>query len=500
MDWIDSLGSGLSVALTAQNLACAFAGCLLGTLTGVLPGLGAAAAIAMLLPWVHALDATAALILLAGVFCGVQHGGATRAIAAQASGLSLSAVTAIEGRPLALQGRAGVALAVAALGSWFAGCAGAAILAGVAPLLASLALGFAPADRFALMVLALISSVVLASGSQLKSLAMTVLGLLLSMVGADALSGTQRFSLGVPELDGGISFVVLAVGLFVLSDIVDQLARPAAPPETIIRDVNGLWPGRKDAQETGPAVLRGSALGALMGLLPGGGEWRAAAASYSMEKRLAGALGRFGKGDLRGVAGPESARSAAARTSFIPVLALGLPLNAVTALLMGAMLIKGVLPGPQLIASQPLLWWGLVASMGMAPLMLLMINVPLIGVWSRLLALPYRHVFAAVTLLCCVGVYALRGSAFDVYAMALVAAAGYVLRKLGCDLVPLLLGFVLGPRMEVELHGALSQGDWGTFVSHPISAGLLAAAALLLVAVFLPSTSRERRAVFHDVD
>ena len=502
MDGINSLALGLGVALTAHNLACAFAGCLLGTLSGVLPGLGAAAAIAMLLPWVHALDATAVLIVLAGVFCGVQHGGGIRAILGQVPGTSPSAVAALEGHPMARQGRAGAALAVAALGSWFAGCVGTAVIAGVAPLLSSLALGFAPADRFALVVLALTGAVVMASGSRLKSLAMTVLGLLLSMVGADALSGTQRLGLGVPELSGGISFVVIAVGLFALSDVIDQLAHPAGQHEAITRDVNGLWPGRKDAQEAAPAVLRGTALGALRGLLPGVAALRASWASYAMEKRLAGARGRFGKGDIRGVAGPESARSAGAQSSFIALLALGIPLNAVMALVMGALLIKGIQPGPQLIGSQPSLWWGLIASMGIAQTMLLMLNVPLIGVWIRLLTVPYRHVFAAVTLLCCIGVYALRGSAFDVGLMAGFAAAGYVLRQLGCDLVPLLLGFVLGPSMEGQLRGALalSQGDWGTFVSHPLSAGLLAAAALLLVAVLLPSTSRERDTAFHDAD
>lgn len=502
MDGMNSLATGLGVAFTAQNLACAFAGCLLGILSGVLPGLGAAAAIAMLLPWVHALDATPTLIVLAGVFCGVQHGGGIRAILGHVPGTSPSAVAALEGHPMALQGRAGAALAVAALGSWFAGCLGTAFIASVAPLLSTLALGFGPAEQFALMVLALIGAVVVASGSRLKSLAMAVLGLLLSMVGADALSGAQRLGFGVPELSGGISFVVLAVGLFALSDVIDQLAHPAGQHEAITRDVSGLWLSRKDAHEAGPAVLRGTALGLLMGLLPGVAALRASWASYAMEKRLAGARGRFGKGDLRGVAGPESARCAGAQTSFIALLALGIPLNAVMALLMGALLIKGAQPGPQLIGGQPLLWWGLIASMGIGQLMLLVLNVPLIGVWSRLLSLPYRHVFVPVTLLCCIGVYALRGSAFDVGLMAGFAAAGYALRQLGCDLVPLLLGFVLGPQMEGQLHGALalSQGEWSTFVSHPLSAGLLAAAALLLVAVFLPSTSRERRAAFHDAD
>ncbi len=501
MDWIHPLAQGWDAALTAHNLAFALAGCLFGTLIGILPGLGAAAAIAMLLPWVHALDATAALTLLAGVFFGVQRGAATRAILGPAPGTLTSAVTSIEGHPMARQGRAAVALTAAALGSGFAACVGLAFIAAVAPLLSALALGLEPADHVALMVLALVGAAVTAAGTRLKALAMVVLGLLLSLVGTDASSGAQRFSLGVPDLSGGIGFVVLAVGLFALSDVIHRLAQPGERSEVVAGEIGGLWPERKDAREAGPAVRRGAVIGSLRGLLPGASALGASRASYALEKRLAGEFGRFGKGDIRGVAGPEAAHSAAAQTSFLPVLVLGIPLNAVMAMVMGAMLIKGVQPVPPLIATHPQLWWALIVSMGLSQVMLVMINVPLLGLWIRLLKLPDRHVFAAITLLCCVGVYALRGSAFDVCLMSFFAAAGYFLRQLRCDLVPLLLGFVLGPRMEAQLHDALalSHGQWGTFVSEPLSAALLAAAALLLVWGLLPSSGR-RLAFLHDAD
>jgi TctA family transporter len=502
MDWIHPLTLGLGVALTPQNLACAVAGGVLGLLIGVLPGLGVAAAIAMLLPSVHGLEATPALILLAGVYAGARYGGASAAILGHVPGPSSLAATAIEGHSMARQGRAGVALTVATLSSLFAAGVGTALIAGVAPLLSALALAFEPADAFALMTLGLIGAAVMAPGSLLKALAMAVLGLLLSQVGPDPSPGTQRFSLDLPGLSDGIGLAVLAIGLIGLGDIIRHLGQPAALREAVTDSVHARWPSRQDAQECGPAVLRGTALGALMGLLPGAGAWRASSASGSMEKKIAGARGRFGKGDVRGVAGPESAHSAGAQTSFIAVLALGLPLNAVMALMAGALLIQGLPPGPQLIASHPQLLWGLLGSMWVGQLVLAVVNLSLTGWWLRLLAVPYRHVFPVLTLLCCIGVYTLRGSSFDLYLVAFVAACGYAFHKLGCETAPLLLGFVLGPRMEDQLRGALrmSDGDWSLFLARPLSAALLVAAAGLLLAGLLPATRRERGAAFHDAD
>lgn len=498
MDLLSNLALGFGVAFTLQNLAYAFAGCLLGTLIGVLPGLGPVATIAMLLPSIYGLDATPALIMLAGIYYGAQYGGSTTAILINVPGESSSVVTAIDGYQMARQGRAGAALAAAGLGSFFAGCVGTIIIAAFAPPLTELAFKFGPQEYFSLMVLGLIGAVVLASGSLLKAISMIILGLTLAQVNTDVISGTARYSFNIPELTDGINFVVIAMGIFGFGEIIANLGQPPEHREVFTKEVKGLWPTRQDFQQAWPSVLRGTSLGSLLGVLPGGGALLSSFAAYTLEKKLAGVTGRFGKGDIRGVAGPEAANNAGAQTSFIPMLTLGIPPNAVMALMVGAMTIKGIQPGPQVMTSNPELFWGLIASMWVGNLMLVILNLPLIGIWIKLLTVPYRFLFPAITLFCCIGVYTLNNNNFDVYMTAIFAVIGYVFYKLGCEGAPLLLGFILGPMMEENLRRALllARGDWSTFIVRPLSAGLLIAAALMVVIVMLPSVKKKREVAF----
>jgi TctA family transporter len=409
-------------------------------------------------------------------------------------------VTAIDGYQMARQGRAGAALATAALGSFFAGCVGTVIIAGFAPPLTELAFKFGPAEYFSLMVLGLIGAVVLASGSLLKAISMIILGLLLAQINTDVISGTARYSFDIPQLTDGIGFVVIAMGVFGFGEIIANLGRPSEHREVFTKEVKGLWPSGDDFKKAWPAVIRGTSLGSLLGVLPGGGALLSSFAAYTVEKKLAGANGTFGKGDIRGVAGPESANNAGAQTSFIPMLTLGIPPNAVMALMVGAMTIKGIQPGPQVMTSNPQLFWGLIASMWVGNAMLVILNLPLIGMWIKLLTVPYRFLFPAITLFCCIGVYSLNNSTFDVYLTALFAFVGYVFFKLGVEPAPLLLGFILGPMMEENLRRALllSRGDWTTFVTRPLSSGLLIAAALLIVIVSLPAIRKKREVAFSE--
>ncbi len=498
MELLNNLMLGFGVAFTLTNLAYAFFGCVLGTLIGVLPGLGPVATIAMLLPSIYALDATPALIMLAGIYYGAQYGGSTTAILINVPGESSSVVTAIDGYQMARQGRAGPALAAAGLGSFFAGCVGTVIIAAFAPPLTELAFKFGPQEYFSLMVLGLIGSVVLASGSLLKAVATIILGLTLAQINTDVISGTARYSFDIPELTDGIGFVVIAMGVFAFGEIIANLGQPAEHREVFTSEVKGLWPTKQDFKDAWPAVVRGTGLGSILGVLPGGGALLASFAAYTLEKKMAGANGRFGKGDIRGVAGPESANNAGAQTSFIPMLTLGIPPNAVMALMVGAMTIKGIQPGPQVMTSNPQLFWGLIASMWIGNLMLVVLNLPLIGIWIKLLTVPYRYLFPAITLFCCIGVFTLNNNNFDVYMTAIFAVIGYAFYKLSCEGVPLLLGFILGPMMEENLRRALllSRGDWSTFVVRPLSAGLLIAALLLVVVVMLPSIKKRREEAF----
>jgi TctA family transporter len=502
MDLLNNLALGFSVAFTLQNLLYAFGGALLGTLIGVLPGLGPVATIAMLLPSIYALEPTPALIMLAGIYYGSQYGGSTTAILINVPGESASVVTAIDGYQMARQGRAGAALAAAGLGSFFAGCVGTVIIAAFAPPLTELAFKFGPAEYFSLMVLGLIGAVVLASGSLIKAICMILLGLLLGQINTDVISGVPRFSFDVPELTDGIGFVAIAMGVFGFGEIIANLGQPAENREVFTKDVKGLWPTKKDFQQAWPAVLRGTALGSILGVLPGGGALLSSFAAYTVEKKLAGKDGKFGQGDIRGVAGPESANNAGAQTSFIPMLTLGIPPNAVMALMVGAMTIKGIQPGPQVMTSNPELFWGLIASMWVGNAMLIVLNLPLIGIWIKLLTVPYRILFPAILTFCCIGLYTLNNNNFDVYMAVGFGVVGYIFYKLSCEPAPLLLGFILGPMMEENLRRALllSRGDWSTFMTRPLSAGLLIAAALMIVVVSLPSISNRREEAFKDAD
>ena len=500
MELLDHLALGFSAAFTLQNLLYAFIGCLLGTLIGVLPGIGPVATIAMLLPATYALPPVSALIMLAGIYYGAQYGGSTTAILVNLPGESSSVVTVIDGYQMARRGRAGPALAAAGLGSFFAGCVGTLILAAFAPPLTEIAFKFGPAEYFSLMILGLIGAVVLASGSLLKAIAMIVLGLLMGLVGTDVNSGVARFSFDIPELTDGIGFVAIAMGVFGYGEIIANLSRPEEDREVFTAKVSGLMPTGEDFKRMIPAVLRGTALGASLGILPGGGALLAAFAAYTIEKKTKLQPGEvpFGKGNIRGVAAPEAANNAGAQTSFIPLLTLGIPPNAVMALMVGAMTIHNIQPGPQVMTSNPELFWGLIASMWLGNAMLIILNLPLIGMWIKLLSVPYKYLFPAIVLFCAIGVYSTNNNTFDIWMVGIFGLVGYTFFKLGCEPAPLLLGFILGPMMEENLRRALllSRGDWSVFVTRPISLGLLAAAALLLVIVLLPAVKSKREEAF----
>jgi TctA family transporter len=502
MELFNNLALGFGVAFTAQNLMYAFIGCLLGTVIGVLPGIGPLATIAMLLPATYALPPVAALIMLAGIYYGAQYGGSSTAILVNLPGESSSVVTTIDGYQMARNGRAGPALAAAGLGSFFAGCVGTLILAAFAAPLTELAFKFGPAEYFSLMILGLIGAVVLAAGSLLKAIAMIVLGLLLGMIGTDVNSGVARFSFDIPELTDGVGFIVIAMGVFGYGEIISNLGKHASERQVFTANVTGLWPTKEDFRNMMPAVLRGTALGSLLGILPGGGAVMAAFAAYTIEKKTQLRPGEvpFGKGNIRGVAAPEAANNAGAQTSFIPLLTLGIPPNAVMALMVGAMTIHNIQPGPQVMTSNPELFWGLIASMWIGNLMLIILNLPLIGIWIKLLSVPYRWLFPSIVLFCAIGVFSTNNNTFDIWMVAIFGVVGYLFIKLGTEPAPLLLGFILGPMMEEYLRRALllSRGDWSVFVTRPLSASLLAGAVLLLVLVLMPSVKSKREEAFVD--
>ena len=500
MELYDNLALGFGVAFTFQNLIYAFIGCLLGTLIGVLPGIGPLATIAMLLPATYGLPPVAALIMLAGIYYGAQYGGSTTAILVNLPGESSSVVTVIDGYQMARKGRAGPALAASGLGSFFAGCVGTLVIAAFAPPLTEVALSFGPSEYFALMVLGLIGAVVLASGSLIKALAMIVLGLLIGLVGTDVNSGVARFSFDIPELTDGISFVAIAMGVFGYGEIINNLSHGDDKRDVFSGEVKGLMPTKEDFKRMIPAVLRGTALGSMLGILPGGGSVLSSFAAYTIEKKTKLRPGEvpFGQGNIRGVAAPEAANNAGAQASFIPLLTLGIPPNPVMALMVGAMTIHNIQPGPQVMTANPELFWGLIASMWIGNAMLVILNLPLIGIWVKLLTVPYRWLFPAIVLFCAIGVYSTNNNNFDIWMVALFGLIGYIFIKLGCEPAPLLLGLVLGPMMEEYLRRAMliSRGDWSVFVTRPISASLLAAAVLLLIIVLLPSIKKKREEAF----
>jgi putative tricarboxylic transport membrane protein len=499
MDLLSNLALGLHTAVTGANLAYCFGGVLLGTLIGVLPGIGPVPTIAMLLPITYTLPPISALIMLAGIFYGAQYGGSTTSILVNLPGEASSVVTCLDGHQMARQGRAGAALAIAAIASFFAGTVSTVVLAAAGPWLGRLAITFGPAEYFSLMVLGLAGAVVLAHGSLLKSVGMTVLGLTLGLVGTDVNSGALRYTFGIPELGDGIGFVIIAMGVFGFAEIINNLTAGTSR-DVVAARIEGLWPGRKDLRRAAPAIVRGTVLGSLLGVLPGGGAMLSSFAAYALEKKLSKEPGRFGRGAIEGVAAPEAANNAGAQTSFIPMLTLGIPGNSVMALMVGALMIHNIQPGPQVMTGNPELFWGLVASMWIGNLMLVVLNLPLIGIWVKLLALPYRFMYPAILLFSAIGTYSLNNNTFDVFMAAGFGLLGWVFHLLECPPAPLLLGSILGPMMEENLRRTLliSGGDASVFFSRPISLGLLVATAALVVLIALPTLRSKREEAFQE--
>jgi putative tricarboxylic transport membrane protein len=496
-DLVSNLSLGFGVALSLQNLGLAFLGCLVGTLIGVLPGVGPIATIAMLLPITFGLDPTGALIMLAGIYYGAQYGGSTTAILVNIPGEATSVVTALDGHQMARQGRAGVALGVAAIGSFFAGTVATLVIAALGAPLTGLALVFGPAEYFSLMLMGLVFAVVLARGSILKAIAMILVGVLLSTVGTDLETGEERMTFGLPFLADGIDFAVLAMGIFGVAEILRNLDH-TEHRDVVHKAIGRLLPSKDDFKQSYKPVLRGTVIGAILGILPGNGAVLGPFAAYTVEKKLAKDPSRFGRGAIEGVAGPESANNAGAQTSFIPLLTLGIPPNAVMALMVGAMTIHGIIPGPQVMTKNPSLFWGMIASMWIGNLLLLIINLPLVGLWVRLLKVPYRLMFPAILMFCCIGIYSINSLPTDVMFIGFFGIVGYALIKFGFEPAPMLLGFVLGKLMEENLRRALliSRGDMMTFLDHPISAGLLAVALVILALALLPTIRKGRDEVF----
>jgi TctA family transporter len=499
MEIFDGILLGFSVAVTPTALLFCFTGCVLGTLIGVLPGIGPSATIAMLLPITLTLDPVTGLIMLAGIYYGAQYGGSISAILVNLPGEPSSAVTSLDGHQMARQGRAGVALAVAAIGSFVAGTIATTIVAVASPLLSQLALQFGAPEYFALTLLGVVLIVILSQGSALKGFAMAVFGLILGLVGTDVFTSAERFTFGLDELGSGINFIAVSIGVFGIAEILRNLEQPEGGTRLMAR-INRLLPTREDMKRAFAPILRGTALGAVLGVLPGGGAFLASFASYAVEKRLSKRPEEFGKGAIEGVAGPESANNAGAQTSFIPMLTLGIPSNAVMALMIGGMIVQGVVPGPRVIVQQPDLFWGLVASMWIGNAMLLILNLPLVGVWVSMLKIPYSILFPGIVAFCCIGTFSANGSELELYILAAAGGLGYIFSRVGCPPAPFLLGFILGPLVEEHFRRAMliSEGNAWVFVERPISAVLLITALVLAAVTFVPQMLRVRTGVFGD--
>jgi putative tricarboxylic transport membrane protein len=499
-DILSNIAMGFGIALTWQNLGLCLFGCIIGTAIGVLPGIGPLTTMAMILPVTFWLSPVGALITLSGVFYGAQYGGSTTAILVKIPGETSSVITVLDGYAMAQRGQAGPALAIAALGSLFAGSVVTLLIAVGGPPLAKVALLFQSADYVSVMLLGLVSAVVLAHGSVLKAVGMIVLGVLLGLVGTDVTTGAYRMTMGMDVLFDGIGFVPLSMGLFGLAEIMVNLEAAAGAQSRPAKTVSGLMPSLSELKRSFPAMVRGTAIGTAFGILPGGGPTIAAFSAYSLEKKVSATPERFGKGAIEGVAAPESANNAAAQACFIPMLSLGIPPNALMALMIGAMMVHGIVPGPEIISKQPTLFWGLIASMWLGNLMLVILNLPLIGIWVRLLRVPYAYLFPTILILCCIGTYTLNSSTGDVIIMTVFGVIGYAFRKLDCEPAPLLLGLVLGPMLEENFRRAmvLSDGNWSVFVARPISLAFLLLAAALLLAVTLPNVRRRREEAFHE--
>jgi len=500
MEVLDNLILGAQVAFTWQNVLYCLVGVLLGTLIGVLPGIGPVPTIAMLLPITFNLDPVAALIMLSGIYYGTQYGGSTTAILVNLPGEAASVVTVLDGHQMARQGRAGPALAIAAIGSFVAGCVATLVIATAAPPLAEFALKFGPWEYFSLMVLGLVAATVLAHGSLLKAICMVVLGLLLGLIGTDVNSGVLRYTFEIPELADGIGFVLVAMGMFGVTEIVTNLEQ-GAKREVFLGKVKHLFPSKEDLKRSWGAILRGTAVGSVLGILPGGGALLSSFAAYTVEKKWSKHPEEFGKGAIEGVAGPESANNAGAQTSFIPMLTLGIPGNPVMALMIGALMIQGIAPGPQVMTDKPELFWGLIASMWLGNAMLVILNLPLIGIWIKLLTVPYRFLFPSILVFMSVGVFAYSNNPWDCLIMAVFGVFGYVCVKLECEPAPLILGFILGPLMEEYLRRAmlLSRGDPTLFINpaeKPLSFSFLLTSLLLIAVIALPGIRKKRAEVF----
>ncbi len=499
MEVLSNLALGFSVAFSPINLFWCFMGAFIGTAIGVLPGVGPVATMALLLPVTYLLTPEGALIMLAGIYYGAQYGGSTTAILVNLPGEASSVVTALDGYAMARQGRAGPALAICAIGSFIAGCFATVLIVIAAPPLTKVAQQFAPADYFSLMVLGLTLAVVMASGSILKAGGMIFLGMLLGLIGTDVNTGNTRFTFGISDLFDGIGFVIVAMGLFGIGEIVKNLGDPERR-DLVSSKVEGLMPTREDLRRSAAPIARGTILGSLLGILPGGGAVLASFSSYSLEKRLSPTPELFGKGMIEGVAGPESANNAAAQTSFIPMLTLGIPSNAVMAMMIGGMMIHGIVPGPQVMEQKPGLFWGMIVSMWIGNAMLLILNLPLIGMWVKMLLVPYRLLAVAIFFFCAIGVYSLNNLYSELFFMALFGVLGYAFIRLGCEPAPLLLGYLLGPLMEVYMRRAmlLSRGDPLIFLQRPLSLAFLIIAAAVLVMVLLPSIRKTREEAFQE--
>ena len=496
MELFDNLILGFGVALSLQNLLYCFIGVFVGTAIGVLPGIGPIVAIAMLLPITFNLPPIPSLIMLAGIYYGSQYGGSTTAILLNIPGESSSVVTCLDGYQMARQGRAGPALAIAAIGSFFAGCVGTLLIGLFGPPLAGMALKFSAAEYFSLMLMGLVAAALLAHGDMVKALSMVVFGLLLGSVGTDVSTGIPRFTFGLYELSDGIGFSILAIALFAVTEIVQNL-ESVEKHEMFTGKVTGLMPTLADMKASFPAIVRGSVVGAFFGALPGAGVSISAFSAYMLEKKIAKDPSRFGRGAIEGVAAPEAANNAASQTSFIPTLTLGIPGSATMALMLGAMMIQGITPGPQVMMNNPTLFWGLIASMWIGNLMLIVINLPLVGLWVNLLKTPYRWMFPSILMFVCVGNYSINNSSTDIYLAAGLGMLGYILMKLQCEPAPLILGFVLGPMMEENLRRAmlLSRGDPTVFFKRPISLAFMLITVFLLIIMIAPTIRKKRKEV-----
>ena len=496
MELFDNLMLGFSTALQWNNLLFCLLGVLIGTAIGVLPGIGPIPAIALLLPFTFGMVPATAFIMLAGIFYGAQYGGSTTAILVNIPGETSSVVTCLDGHQMARQGRAGTALAIAAISSFFAGTVATIVIALLSTPLSKLALRFTAVEFFSLMVLGLVAAVILAHGLVLKSLAMVGLGLLIGVVGIDVNSGAARMTFNIPEFADGLGFVSVAMGFFGLAEIISNLEKPS---ERVIvsQKMKDLFPSLADLKAAFPAMVRGTAIGSILGVLPGGGAALPPFTAYAVEKKIAKDPSRFGKGAIEGVASPEAANNAGAQTSFIPLLTLGIPSNALMALMIGALMIQGIQPGPQIMVEQPELVWGVIASMWTGNLMLLVINLPLVGVWVSLLKVPYRLLFPAILLFCCIGAFGINNSVVDVWLMLGCAVVGYFFIKIKVETAPLLLGLVLGPQLEENLRRAmlLSGGDATVFFTRPISAVLLLAVAVILLVMMSPMVMKKRQEI-----